>query len=307
MTVWENFTGDKDSFFCGVFDGHGPSGHEVAKYIRDYLPSKISTISGHSSATSISASSSAVDVGGDGSIDHDNNNNNLFFNSWKNRIVKSFSEIDEDLEGNAMIESYCSGTTAVTVIKQKDQLVLANLGDSRAVMCTRDDQGELVAQQLTVDLKPNLPNELERIKSCEGRIMAMESEPNVYRIWMPDEDCPGLAMSRAFGDFCLKDFGLVSTPEVYYRRLSLNDEFLVLATDGIWDVLSNVEVIRIVASARKRSMAAKLLIDRAIRAWRYKYPCVKTDDCAVICLFFKRPRPLLTKSVSEVSEISLSY
>lgn len=157
MTVWENFTGDKDSFFCGVFDGHGPSGHEVAKYIRDYLPSKISTISGHSSATSISASSSAVDVGGDGSIDHDNNNNNLFFNSWKNRIVKSFSEIDEDLEGNAMIESYCSGTTAVTVIKQKDQLVLANLGDSRAVMCTRDDQGELVAQQLTVDLKPNLP------------------------------------------------------------------------------------------------------------------------------------------------------
>lgn len=63
--------------------------------------------------------------------------------------------------------------------------------------------------------------------------MAMESEPNVYRIWMPDEDCPGLAMSRAFGDFCLKDFGLVSTPEVYYRRLSINDEFLVLATDGV--------------------------------------------------------------------------
>lgn len=54
-------------------------------------------------------------------------------------------------------------------------------------------------------------------------------------------------------------------------------------------------------------MAAKLLTDRAIRAWRYKYPCVKIDDCAVVCLFFKRQRPLLTKSVSEVSEISLSY
>lgn len=66
-------------------------------------------------------------------------------------------------------------------------------------------------------------------------------------------------------------------------------------------------MIRIVASARKRSMAAKLLTDRAIRAWRYKYPCVKIDDCAVVCLFFKRQRPLLTKSVSEVSEISLSY
>lgn len=66
-------------------------------------------------------------------------------------------------------------------------------------------------------------------------------------------------------------------------------------------------MIRIVASARKRSMAAKLLVDRAIRAWKYKYPFVKIDDCAVVCLFFKRQRPLLTKSVSEVSEISLSY
>lgn len=70
--------------------------------------------------------------------------------------------------------------------------------------------------------------------------MAMESEPNVYRIWMPDEDCPGLAMSRAFGDFCLKDFGLVSTPEVYYRRLSINDEFLVLATDGVSQSISKL-------------------------------------------------------------------
>lgn len=75
----------------------------------------------------------------------------------------------------------------------------------------------------------------------------------------------------------------------------------------VWDVLSNIEVIRIVASARKRSMAAKLLVDRAVRAWRYKYPCAKIDDCAVVCLFFKRQRPLLTKSVSEVTELSLNH
>ena len=50
---------------------------------------------------------------------------------------------------------------------------------------------------------------------------------------MPDEDCPGLAMARAFGDFCLKDYGLISTPEVFYRRLTDKDEFVVLATDGV--------------------------------------------------------------------------
>lgn len=100
-----------------MFDGHGPSGHVVAKYIRDYLPSKISTTSGNSRPTGISGGGVPADDRDNG--DKNNNiTNNAFFNSWKNRILKSFSEIDEDLEGNAMIESYCSGTTAVTVIKQ---------------------------------------------------------------------------------------------------------------------------------------------------------------------------------------------
>lgn len=53
------------------------------------------------------------------------------------------------------------------------------------------------------------------------------------RIWMPDEDCPGLAMARAFGDFCLKNYGLISIPDVSYRRLTPDDEFVVLATDGV--------------------------------------------------------------------------
>lgn len=61
----------------------------------------------------------------------------------------------------------------------------------------------------------------------------MKEEPEVFRIWMPDEDCPGLAMARAFGDFCLKDYGLIAIPEVSYRRLTSDDEFVVLATDGV--------------------------------------------------------------------------
>lgn len=75
--------------------------------------------------------------------------------------------------------------------------------------------------------------EAERIKNCKGRIFAVDEEPEVYRLWMPDEDCPVLAMARAFGDFCLKDYGLISTPEVFYRKITSNDEFVVLATDGV--------------------------------------------------------------------------
>lgn len=50
---------------------------------------------------------------------------------------------------------------------------------------------------------------------------------------MPDEDCPGLAMSRAFGDFCLKDYGVISVPDVFYRKITKQDLFVVLATDGV--------------------------------------------------------------------------
>jgi len=74
--------------------------------------------------------------------------------------------------------------------------------------------------------------------SCKGRVFAMEEEPDVYRVWMPDDDCPGLAMSRAFGDFCLKDYGLVCIPDVFCRKVSREDEFVVLATDGVNNLYS---------------------------------------------------------------------
>lgn len=79
----------------------------------------------------------------------------------------------------------------------------------------------------------NVSGEASRICSCEGRVFAAEEEPDVYRIWMPDDDCPGLAMSRAFGDFCLKDYGLIATPDVFYRKITKQDEFVVLASDGV--------------------------------------------------------------------------
>lgn len=53
----------------------------------------------------------------------------------------------------------------------------------------------------------------------------------------------------------------------------------------VWDVLSNNEVINIVDSAPKRSIAAKLLVKRAVQAWKHKYPYYHVDDCTAICLF----------------------
>lgn len=68
---------------------------------------------------------------------------------------------------------------------------------------------------------------------CKGRVFALPNEPEVTRIWLPNVDSPGLAMARSFGDFCLKDYGLISIPEISYLHLTEKDEFIVLATDGV--------------------------------------------------------------------------
>ncbi|KDP22816.1 hypothetical protein JCGZ_00403 [Jatropha curcas] len=302
MTVWEEFLGNKDMFFCGVFDGHGPYGHKVSRHVRDTLPSRLSAAIKLSQANNFRYGTD----GNDGNGSKDGDQGSRLLSSLEASFIKCFKEMDEELSLDASIDSFCSGSTAVTVVKQGNHLIVSNLGDSRAVLCTRSNGNQLVPVQLTVDLKPNIASEAERIKNSKGRIFAMKEEPEVFRIWMPDEDCPGLAMARAFGDFCLKDYGLISIPEVSYRRLTNNDEFVVLATDGIWDVLSNYDVIHIVASARKRSMAAKILVKYAVRAWKNKYPGCRVDDCAVVCLFLKS-RTVLSRSFSEVSRVSANH
>ena len=75
--------------------------------------------------------------------------------------------------------------------------------------------------------------EEERITQCQGRVFCLHDEPGVHRLWLPDEESPGLAMSRAFGDYCIKDYGLISVPEVTQRNITSKDQFVVLATDGV--------------------------------------------------------------------------
>ncbi|KAL3520481.1 hypothetical protein ACH5RR_018630 [Cinchona calisaya] len=304
MIVWENFGSRTDTVFCGVFDGHGPHGHMVAKRVRDSLPLKLSAHwevnikgddvlreisqnrTGSMNSEDMSPSFVSADEESRASIDVEGAEKHPeVFQTLKESFMKAFKVMDRELKMYTNIDCFCSGTTAVTLVKQGHDLILGNIGDSRAILASRDEDNSLIAVQLTVDLKPSLPAEAERIRKCKGRVFALQDEPEVARVWLPNHDSPGLAMARAFGDFCLKDFGLISVPEISYRRLTERDEFIVLATDGIWDVLSNKEVVDIVASSPARSSAARKLVESAVRAWRSKYPTAKVDDCAVICLF----------------------
>ncbi|WVZ52785.1 hypothetical protein U9M48_003807 [Paspalum notatum var. saurae] len=298
MVVWENFNGRPDTVFCGVFDGHGPHGHIVARRVRDTLPSKLRDLIyedygespiNNSDGSILEETLSPFADGEDKSpMSGHKAEYHEYFCTMKDSFRKAFRVTDKELKLHRSIDSICSGSTAVTLIKQGQDLIVGNLGDSRAVLGTKDQKGRLVAHQLTVDLKPDHPREARRIKRCNGRVFAHQDEPDVARLWLPNCNSPGLAMARAFGDFCLKDFGLICVPEVTYRQITEKDEFIVLATDGVWDVLTNQEVVDVVASCSDRSIAARSIVDLANQTWRFKYPTSKTDDCATICLFLDK-------------------
>ncbi|GAU46961.1 hypothetical protein TSUD_403110 [Trifolium subterraneum] len=221
------------------------------------------------------------------------------YDIWKQSYIKTFAAIDQDLKQHTGIDSFQSGTTALTVIKQGEYLIIANVGDSRAVLATTSDNGTLTPTQLTTDLKPNLPKEAERIMESKGRVFCMEDEPGVYRVWMPNGKTPGLAISRAFGDYCVKDFGLISVPDVTQRKLTSMDQFVILATDGVWDVISNQAAIKIVGSTPNREKAAERLVKCATHEWKRKRKGIAIDDISAICLFFHSASSHATTKVVE--------
>ncbi|KAK2661331.1 hypothetical protein Ddye_007864 [Dipteronia dyeriana] len=270
--------GMEDIAFCGVFDGHGKNGHIVSKIVRNRLTSLI--LSQKNTITKIKSDKKMKNRDGE-------EPSNEFY-KWQEACVSAFKVMDKEIKLQENLDCSSSGTTAVAVIKQGEDLVIANLGDSRAVLGTVSDEGELKAVQLTTDLKPNLPSEAERIRKFNGRVLALKEEPHIQRVWLPNENSPGLAMSRAFGDFVLKNHGIIAIPEISYRRLTSNDLFILLACDGVMDVLSNNQVTSIVWKAESEQEAARAVVEAANAAWKKKFPSSKMDDCTAVCLFLQK-------------------
>ncbi|EMS64498.1 putative protein phosphatase 2C 48 [Triticum urartu] len=304
--VWEGFGCQEDTIFCGIFDGHGQWGHYVSKAVRDSLPPSL--LRRWQEAVTLASL-----INGEKKLCDSQ------FDLWKQSYLAAAAAVDEELRRSRRLDAVNSGSTALSIIKKGDTMVIANVGDSRAVLGTTSDDGSIAAVQLTVDFKPNLPQEKARIVQCKGRVYCDEDEPGVHRVWLPDREAPGLAMSRAFGDYCVKDYGVISAPEVTQRRITARDQFVILATDGVssqppfyalavgtillhrlmvvekwrqvWDVVSNEEAVQIVAATPEREKAAKRLVQWAVRAWRRKRRGYAVDDCSAICLFFHHSPP----------------
>lgn len=133
------------------------------------------------------------------------------------------------------------GCTAVVCCVRPDVIVVANAGDSRAILC-REGQ----AVPMSDDHKPNMPAERARISKAGGTVERQQVGPVVqYRV------NGNLNLSRSIGDLQYKqntfagpeEQMICSTPDVLTFEREPRDEFMVLACDGIWDVLANQDVV----------------------------------------------------------------
>ncbi|KAK8388268.1 hypothetical protein O3P69_020274 [Scylla paramamosain] len=143
--------------------------------------------------------------------------------------------VDRQVVAHCKARTDMSGSTAVVAVLDGEMLVIGNVGDSRAVMA--DLKGSTIP--LSFDHKPNQLKERRRIKEAGGFI----TFTGVWRV------AGVLATSRALGDFPLKEPRQLITAEPDVLTFSLTDHrahFIILATDGLWDVMTNEEAVAFV-------------------------------------------------------------
>ncbi|KAH0941194.1 hypothetical protein HID58_000831 [Brassica napus] len=205
-----------------IFDGH--LGHDVAKYLQTNLFDNILK-------------------------------EKEFWSETDNAIRNAYRSTDAVILQQSL-KLGKGGSTAVTgILIDGQKLVVANVGDSRAVMSRNG-----VAHQLSVDHEPS--KERKDIEKRGGFVSNMPGD-------VPRVDGQ-LAVARAFGDKSLK-IHLSSEPDITHQAIDDQTEFIVFASDGIWKasqmtsvVMSNQEAVDAIKSVKDPQAAAKHLIEEAI-------------------------------------------
>ncbi|KAJ6819579.1 putative protein phosphatase 2C 62 [Iris pallida] len=171
-----------------------------------------------------------------------------FWTDTESAIRKAYKVTDSKILEKA-VELGRGGSTAVTAILVDGlKLVVANVGDSRAVICKNG-----VAKQLSVDHEPS--KEQQSIEDKGGFVSNLPGD-------VPRVDGQ-LAVARAFGDGSLKAH-LSSEPDVVEEKIGADTEFFILASDGLWEVMSNQEAVDSIRDIKDPPSAAKHLTEEAV-------------------------------------------
>ena len=264
FVIQPNFMGQETHLF-GVYDGHGTCGHLVSSFIAANLPIILKEILSSAEPTE---------------------------NNLAQALHSTYQKIFELLL-TGTIDVAFSGSTAVSCLVRRDRMWTSNSGDSRAVVAYLDDKLNLKCQSLSNDHKPDIEAEAQRIFSSGGRIEPFRQNNGKFygpsRVWLPNEDVPGLAMSRAMGDMVACSVGVTWRPEISEYALSPADKYILIASDGLWEHLSNRILTEIVwPFYRKGDIegACDELMKICLKVWK-RGNNTDVDDITFILIFLE--------------------
>ena len=168
------------------------------------------------------------------------NNNN---DSIENSLISAFNKIDEELK---FYDSEYTGSTATILLFQDNILYCANVGDSTAFIVYDNN-----IKKISTDHKCTNPKEEERIllkggKITKNRVMGQ------------------LVLSRSLGDLYCKKFGVSNIPDISVNKLDRNVKYIVVASDGIWDVVKDNELLELSGNRKNAEGLCKDLVKLSI-------------------------------------------
>ena len=270
--IYKNFMNKKDYIYMSVCDGHGIEGHFVSGFMKEILP-------------------------------YDMSENlklcNLMTENEKEKekiyqiIKETFIIANEKLVDNEDINSLFSGSTCVSVIYTPEKLIVPNIGDSRAVLgrLINKEKNEYKAIDLSRDHKPTEKDEAQRIIENDGRIQPFTEEGEFVgpqRVWIKEEEVPGLAMTRSFGDRVAATVGVMSEPEIKEFLFDEGDKFMIIASDGIWEFISSQECVDIIKDFYDKNDlkgCCEYLYQESSKRWLKEEEVI--DDTTLILVFFE--------------------
>ena len=279
--IEKNVNGILNFNIFGVLDGHGDDGHHASAFVKRYI---IYRIKNHPLIKKLDEPKEIY--------------KQLIANHYE-IISNIFLDADIQIQ-KEKFDVQRSGTTVVLVIQLEERIICANTGDSRAIAIYDDsiDSNKLLNSKifyLSYDCKPELPNEKNRIYKCGGVVekahysdIDSEDEARIpYRVWVKDEDYPGLAMSRSIGDIDAKKVGVIPNPQIVEYCIGPFTKYILICSDGIWEFMKNEDCMKIANKFYLRNDPIGLcheLSQESIKIWEKKE--IVIDDITVLVIFF---------------------
>ena len=279
----------------GIFDGHGENGHLisnlVSKFLSQYFTNKKNYFipKKNNSDDSDSKSSSSIKTE-DIEINEEEISkifeNNNFIENTIYKLVEKANEANFNID--------FSGTTCNLVFLLENKIICSNIGDSQCVLfkCSNEDRWN--HEVISIIHKPDDPKEKERIIEMGGLVHPYYDENGIYegpnRVYAKNKTYPGLSLSRSIGDLIGEEIGIISEPDIVIKEIDSTCKYLILGSDGLWDVIKPYDAIRIVNpyfNKKDPEGACKALLKRASKNWEKDGS--DRDDITIIIVFIGKP------------------